>query len=104
MHRSRSQRRLHRVSPKGKHVIHYERKRNSEPHCALCKSELNGINTNKNVKGKTLKTNSRIFAGVLCASCAGSVITAASRIEHGEMKINDISIRQRAYVLQMISH
>lgn len=103
MHRSRSFRRLDRVTPKNRHVIHYKRKANSLPHCAICGKELNGIKAASG-RGKTSNTNSRKFGGVLCASCTGNVIKLASRIEQGEMKLNDISVVDRAYVLQMISH
>ena len=102
MHRSRSFRRLDRVTPKYKHVIHYKRKSNSLPHCAICSHELNGISLRP--RGKSTATNSRKFGGVLCSACTGKVIKLASRIEQGEMKLNDISIVDRAFVLQMISH
>ena len=102
MHRSRSFRRLDRVTPQGRHVLHFKRKANSLPHCAICRSELNGISLKP--KGKSTATNSRKFGGVLCSSCTGKVIKLASRIEHGEMKINDIGMREKNYVLQMISH
>ncbi|MDE1860287.1 MAG: 50S ribosomal protein L34e [Candidatus Micrarchaeota archaeon] len=104
MHRSRSLRKLDRVTPKDRHVIHYKRRPGSLPICAICKSELNGISNASNKKGRTTATNSRLFGGVLCARCAANIITLASRIEYGEMKLNDISIVERAYVLQMISH
>ncbi len=103
MNRSRSLRRLDRVTPKNRHVIHYERRQKSMPHCGICGNELNGIQR-KATKGRTTITNSRIFGGVLCASCAGKIIKLASRIEQGEMKINDISIIDKGYVLQLISH
>jgi large subunit ribosomal protein L34e len=96
-------RRLSRVTPSGRNTIHYERKKNSLPHCAICKAELNGITLSRS-GGKSRRTNSRLFGGVLCATCASGVIKSASRIEQGEMKLGDISIRQRSYVLQMISH
>lgn len=96
-------RRLSRVTPEGRHTIHYERKANRLPHCAICDAELNGI-TLKKTGGKSRRTNARRFGGVLCSSCASGVIKSASRIEQGEMKVTDIGIRQRAYVLQMISH
>ena len=102
MHRSRSFRRLDRVTPQGRHVIHFKRKANSLPHCAICKSELNGIPLKS--RGKSTATNARKFGGVLCSSCTGKVIKLASRIEQGEMKLVDISIVDRAFVLQMISH
>ena len=102
MHRSRSFRRLDRVTPKNRHVIHYKRRSPSLPHCAICKNELNGISLNP--RGKSTATNSRKFGGVLCATCTGRVIKLASRIEQGEMKLNDINIAEKAFVLQMISH
>jgi len=104
MHRSRSFRRLDRVTPKKRHVIHYERKAASLPHCAICGKELNGIPSKSNPKGKSLRSNARIFGGVLCADCASRVIKLASRIENGELRLTDISIRDKEYVLQMVSH
>ena len=103
MQRSRSLRRMHRVTKSGRKVIHYERKKNSFPHCAICNVELNGISLSR-TGGKSRRTNSRLFGGVLCSSCTSDVIKSASRIEQGDMKLNDISIKQKAYVLQMISH
>ena len=32
------------------------------------------------------------------------MIKLASRIENGEMKLNDIGMKQKNYVLQMIAH
>lgn len=105
MHRSRSMRRLSRVTPKGRNVVHYERRKGAFPHCPLCGAELNGISNNSmHSKGRSLRTNSRKFGGVLCAGCTANVIKLASRIEQGEMKLNDISVRQKEYVLQMIAH
>ncbi|HVA83112.1 MAG: 50S ribosomal protein L34e [Candidatus Micrarchaeota archaeon] len=104
MYRSRSYRRLSRVTPSKRNVVHYERKKNSFPHCAICGAELNGISIKKGAKGKSLKTNSRKFGGVLCAGCNAEVIKLASRIENGEMKLNSINIKQKQYVLQMIAH
>ena len=104
MQRSRSMRRLDRVTPTGRHVVHYTRRKNSMPHCSICEKELSGISIKKNAKGKSLKTNSRIFGGVLCGTCASEVVKYASRIEHGEMKMSDVSVKQRAYILQMVSH
>ena len=104
MHRSRSFRRLDRVPPNGKHVIHYARRRGSLPKCSICSKELNGLKTDQLNRPKTQKTNARIFGGVLCSRCTSEVVKLASRIENGEMKLNDISIRQRNYILQMTSH
>ena len=103
MHRSRSLRRLSRVTPKGRNTVHYERRTKSLPHCAICAAELNGISL-KRYGGKSRRTNARRFGGVLCSACSSGVIKSASRIEQGEMKLNDIGIKQRAFVLQMMSH
>lgn len=103
MHRSRSFRKSEKKSPKGRHVVHYSRRSNSLPHCAICSTELNGIAISAS-KGKTSRSNSRKFGGVLCSNCTGNVIKLASRIENGEMKMQSIGIKERAFVLQMISH
>ncbi|MGC8629199.1 MAG: 50S ribosomal protein L34e [Candidatus Micrarchaeia archaeon] len=104
MQRSRSVRRLARVTPKGRHVMHYERKAHALPHCGICGAELNGISVSSKLKGASRKRVERLFGGVLCARCAARVVTLASRIEHGEMKLNEIGIKERNYVLQMIAH
>lgn len=104
MHRSRSYRRLDRVTPAGRHVIHYERKAPKLPHCAICGSELNGIYNGRGPSSRSMRTNARIFGGVLCANCTGEVIKLASRIENGEMRVSDIGMKQKAFVLQMIAH
>lgn len=103
-YRSRSYRRLDRVSPKKRHLLHFKRRLGSLPHCGICGKELNGISIKKSTKGRSLRTNSRIFGGVLCASCTADVVKLASRIENGEMKLGDIGVRQKGYVLQMIAH
>ncbi|MEM0086863.1 MAG: hypothetical protein QW774_01785 [Candidatus Micrarchaeaceae archaeon] len=104
MHRSNSFRRLDRVTLKKRHVIHYERRRNSIPHCAICGVELNGISVSRHAKGRSLRTNERLFGGVLCAKCTAEVVKLSSRVESGELKLTDIGIKQRSYILQMISH
>lgn len=101
MHRSRSMKRLKRVTRTGKNVIHYRRAKPSMPHCAICGSELNGISSSG---GRTRRTNSRKFGGVLCGGCTANVIKLGSRVENGEMKLDEISIRQKAYVLQLLAH
>lgn len=104
MYRSRSLRKLARVTPKKRNVIHYKKKASKLPHCAICGKELNGLNISKGAKGKSLRTNSRLFGGVLCANCTADIVKLASRIESGELKLNEIGVKQKAYVLQLISH
>ncbi len=102
MHRSKRFRRLDRVTAKNRHVLHFEAKASRMPRCPICKKELNGISRRN--KGRSTVTNARKFGGALCAACTSNVIKLASRIEQGEMKLNDISITERQYVLQMMSH
>ena len=101
MHRSRSFKRSDRITKAGRHVIHYRRGKAAMPHCSICGLELNGIGSSG---GKSRKTNSRLFGGVLCANCAADVIKLGSRVEQGEMKLDDIGIKQRTYVLQLVAH
>ena len=101
MHRSGSFKRMSRVTPTGRNVVHYRRAKGSMPHCAICKNELSGISMKG---GKSRRTNSRLFGGVLCPNCTSDVIKLGSRIENGEMKLDEIAIRQKGYVLQLLAH
>ena len=103
MHRSGSFRKLPRVTPKGRHVMHYARAKPSLPHCAICGTELSGISMSPD-GGRSRRTNSRLFGGVLCANCTATVVKLGSRIEQGEMKLDDIGMKQRAFVLQLVAH
>lgn len=102
MHRSRSFKRSHRHIKSGT-VIHYKRASPSQPHCAICRIELNGISIGSK-GGKARRTNSRLFGGVLCANCTADVIKLGSRVEQGDMKLSDIGMKQRQYVLQLMAH
>ncbi|MDE1851517.1 MAG: 50S ribosomal protein L34e [Candidatus Micrarchaeota archaeon] len=104
MNRSSSFRRLDRVTKSNRHVIHFKRRKNSAAHCAICRTELNGISPGARYRGRSASSNARLFGGVLCAACTSRIIKLASRIEHGEMKLNDIRMTEKGYVLQMISH
>lgn len=103
MLRSHSFRKLKRVTPSGRKVIHYKRHAYAMPHCAICDGELNGISLSKN-GGSSRRKNSRIFGGVLCAKCTSEVITLGSRIEQGDMKLDAIGVKKRSYVLQLVAH
>ncbi|MEM0106809.1 MAG: hypothetical protein QXD11_02235 [Candidatus Micrarchaeaceae archaeon] len=100
--KSKSFKKVNKVTYTG-NVIHYRRGKNNMPHCAICGAELNGISTSPH-GGKSRRSNSRIFGGNLCANCTADIIMLGSRVERGEIKLDDISIKQRAYVLQMMAH
>lgn len=101
MHRSTSFRERRVITKSKKNVIHYRRAKPSMPHCAICRKELNGISS---FGGKSRRTNNRLFGGVLCANCTADVIKLGTRVENGEMKLSDIGMKQRSYVLQLTSH
>ena len=103
MHRSSSFKKSNKITSTGRNVIHYRRAKPSMPHCAICRAELNGISLSPN-GGRSRRTTSRLFGGVLCSSCTSDVVKLGSRIEHGEMKLNEIGIKQKAYVLQLLAH
>ncbi len=103
MHRSKSFKRSDRLTLKGRHVVHFKRAKNAFPHCAICRTELNGIVLSMK-GGRSRRTNSRLFGGVLCANCTADVVKLGSRVEQGEMKLDDIGIKQRTYVLQLVAH
>ena len=103
MHRSRSFRKTAKYTPKGRRVVHYTRKGVSMPHCAMCGTELNGISKSLS-GGRSRRSTKRAFGGVLCSKCTAGIIKIGSRVESGEMKLDDISIRERIYVLQLFAH
>lgn len=100
-HRSNSFKKVNRITSAKRNVVHYRRGKKSMPHCALCRQELNGISRKG---GRSRRTNNRLFGGVLCANCTATIVTLGSRVENGNIKLNDIGIRQRAYVLQLMAH
>ncbi len=103
MYRSNSFKKSIRVTRTGRNVVHYRRAKNSMPHCAICMQELNGISLSPS-GGKSRRTNNRLFGGVLCARCTADVIKLGSRVERGDMKLSDIGMKQRAFVLQLVAH
>ncbi len=101
MHRSRSYKKLKRVTKSGRSVVHYRRARNAPHVCAICLAELNGISSKG---GKSRRTTSRQFGGVLCSKCSAEVIKFGSRVEQGELKLDDLGTKYKAYVLQLVAH
>lgn len=101
MHRSNSFKKSNRITSTGRNVVRYRRAVAGRPHCAICHAELNGISR---FGGRTRRTNSRIFGGVLCSRCSAEIVKLGSRVEQGEMKLNEIGVRQRSYVLQLVAH
>ena len=103
MHRSGSFKKVKRHTPEGGTVTHYRRAKNSMPHCAICGLELNGISLSRD-GGRSRRTNSRLFGGVLCANCTADIVKLGSRVEQGNLRLDDIGMKQKKYVLQLVAH
>ncbi len=100
-HRSTSFREVQRVTSTHRKVIHYRRAKSALPHCAVCRAELNGISIKG---GKSRRTTNRLFGGTLCPNCTAKIIELGNRVEQGEIRLDEIGIRQRTFVLQRLSH
>jgi large subunit ribosomal protein L34e len=81
--RSRTFRRVKKKLPGGKNVIHYEKRKTSLPHCAVCKAELKGIPelTPQKMKklGVSKKRPQRVYGGYLCSKCSRQAIKQEAR-------------------------
>ncbi|MCI2414638.1 MAG: 50S ribosomal protein L34e [Candidatus Aramenus sp.] len=78
--RSRSLRKISVKLPSGRSATHYERRKNSEAVCAMCKRPLRGVPTNGvNKLSKTKKRPQRMFGGYLCHSCLEKLIKSSLR-------------------------
>jgi large subunit ribosomal protein L34e len=81
--RSRTHRRVTKILPSGKQVIHHERRNPSIPKCAICKKELKGIKPSldyvKRTVGKSKKRTERAYGGFLCSSCSRKKIKDEAR-------------------------
>lgn len=82
--RSRTYRRVSKKLPSGKTKVHYEKRKNSLPKCAICKKDLKGIpkTTNSELKKLTRseKRVARKYGGYLCSSCSRKVIKEQVRV------------------------
>ncbi len=78
-YRSRSLRRVHVRIPSGVSVVHYERRKNDVPHCAICGRPLQGFP--KLVKGDHSghRPPGRPYAGNICHACLRRLLKAAIR-------------------------
>ena len=82
-HKSRTYRRVKKVTPGGRNVIHYEKRKPSKAHCAECGAVLPGVASERPYKmqnmPKTAKRPERPFGGVLCSKCARKKIIAEAQ-------------------------
>ncbi|MBS3167826.1 50S ribosomal protein L34e [Candidatus Woesearchaeota archaeon] len=81
--RSRSLRRVHRRTPTGDNVIHYERRKPGKPQCRDCGKYLigvaRGIVAQIKKLSKTQKRPERPYGGVLCSGCMRKVMVQKAK-------------------------
>ncbi|MGC9181363.1 50S ribosomal protein L34e [Thermogladius sp.] len=83
MYRTRSWRRVVVRTPGGELRVHYEKRRPSSAHCAICGRPLNGVPRLRPSQlrklAKTEKRPERIYGGVVCPSCLAKLIRRSVR-------------------------
>ncbi len=81
--RSRSLRRVHRRTPGGVHVVHYEKRKPGVARCARCGAPLAGVPRLRPFKlralAKTRKRPERPYGGVLCPKCLAELLRESVR-------------------------
>lgn len=93
MKKSRSKKIIQKKSPKGRKIIRLKKRKKEVARCAICKKEI--------VLSKNRK---RPFNNILCVSCTSKVLQLASRIERGELKLDNVEGKYRNYILQIFAH
>lgn len=88
-------------TPSGKTKTKYERKKSTKASCAICKKLLQGVSTKKKLS-KTMKKPGRLFSGNLCVRCTEQVLKYKTRIKNKDMSIDDVSIRYKKHVEQIL--
>lgn len=82
-HKSRTYRRIHKTTPGGKRIIHFEKRKPKIAHCAMCGATLKGVPREVPYKmqnmPKTMKRPERPFGGVLCSRCSRLKIIEEAR-------------------------
>lgn len=73
MYRTRSWRRVKRVTPGGELVVHYEKRRPGKARCAICGRELHGVPALRPFQlsklAKTMRRPEIMYGGVVCPQC-----------------------------------
>ncbi len=96
-----------RRSVKGKSKAFYDKAKKAKHKCGLCKNTLLGVPHSKGPGkitklSKTQKRPSVPFGGVLCTKCRTKVIDEAVKIISKEKKENELEMKPKNYVMQMV--
>jgi len=96
-------RKIQRKTPGGRTVTHLRKKITNKHTCAICNAVLSGTPRGSRVDirklNKTQRRPSRPFGGQLCSACSRRVISLRARVRGEEIKIDDVPISLRSYVL-----
>ncbi|HQT44930.1 MAG TPA: hypothetical protein PLO51_03055 [Candidatus Micrarchaeota archaeon] len=96
--RSRSVRRIKVRTMKGS-TTRYERRDKEGAHLSAFSGKKLQAVTNARAVPKSMRRPNRMFAGALTAKEAQMAISFASRVKEGTMKMDDVDIELRKYVL-----
>ncbi|PIN98689.1 MAG: 50S ribosomal protein L34e [Candidatus Diapherotrites archaeon CG10_big_fil_rev_8_21_14_0_10_31_34] len=96
-----------RKSIKGKSKAYYTKEKKAKHACALCKNVLHGTPHSKSIGkisklSKTQKRPSVAFGGMLCSKCRTQITDEAIKIISKEKKEQDLELKTKNYVKQMI--
>jgi len=96
-----------RRSVKGKSKVYYDDAKKGKHKCALCKKVLHGTPHSKSrgkitKLSKTQKRPSVPFGGILCSACRKKIIDEAVKVSLKEKKEEDVQLKEKNYVKQMI--
>ncbi|MFH1664371.1 MAG: 50S ribosomal protein L34e [archaeon] len=103
----KSRKKKFRRSVKGRSKPYYTKGKNARHKCALCSKVLQGTPHSKTTGeitklSKTQKRPSVPFGGVLCSECRTKVIDEAVKVVSKEKKEEDLELKSKNYVKQMI--
>ena len=99
--RSRSKRKIFKITPGKRKVIHYKRREKGKEHyCAVCHGLLQATHSFP-CMAKSEKHPERKFGGHLCHACTAKVVKYAGRLKEGIIAEDDVEIRYRDYVKQI---
>ena len=82
-YKSRTYRRIRKVTPGGKNVLCHELRKPKKAHCSNCSALLHGVARARPAGLKKLsksqKVPSRMYAGTLCSACSRQAIIKNAR-------------------------
>jgi ribosomal protein L34E len=98
--RSKSKKRGAVRTPTGRKTLHFKGKRPGKASCRICGALLGGVSVSHRAT-RSEKGPSRMFAGELCGSCVGRLVSLKARIAHGAAAQHDASLAQQKYLKMM---